>query len=225
MADIPKLSVESRERLIESLCKLLHPAFSRSGPSSSPMSLPLYDEDYDKCLDHWKGSSDAMLVAEYRRVKAQADQRKEDEKGAKDFVDNLIYGIEQTPVAGTDFTLPQAVASDAPASRKPDRVTPAKGCAGDTATEAKWKTEAVALAMIYIKAWRDAGYEPTKKDAALYVEGELSTSGIYGERKEVLDAAYIERWALEGITGRSPGAKSKKPKVPEGSRGKLPKIK
>jgi len=87
----------------------------------------------------------------------------------------------------------------------------------------RWKLEAVKLGKAYLAAWRNQSYEPTKQDAALYVEGEFSTHGIYGDRNEVLDAAYIERHALKGITGHPPGFKSKKPKVPEGMRGKLPK--
>lgn len=88
-----------------------------------------------------------------------------------------------------------------------------------------WATKAIDLAKIYIDAWRNAGYSPTKQDAALYVEGVFSTDGIYGDRKQVLDSAYIERHALKGITGKKPGAKSKNPKVPDGLRGKLPTTK
>ena len=91
--------------------------------------------------------------------------------------------------------------------------------------EPPWKTEAVMLGNKYIKAWRDEGYEPTGADAALYIEGEFSTLGIYGKHKEVLDAAYIYRHALTGITGNKPGHKSKKPKIPEGKRGHLPEFK
>ncbi len=88
-----------------------------------------------------------------------------------------------------------------------------------------WTTKAIDLAKVYIDAWRDAGHSPTKQDAALYVEGVFSTDGIYGDRKQVLDSAYIERHALKGITGKKPGAKSKNPKVPDGLRGKLPTTK
>lgn len=94
--------------------------------------------------------------------------------------------------------------------------------AGTVNSKHPWAPEAVRLASEYITAWREEGYEPTKQDAALYIEGGFSTRSIYGTRGKVLDAAYIERWGLAGITGRSSGFKSKKPKVPEGSRGKLP---
>ena len=90
------------------------------------------------------------------------------------------------------------------------------------ATKAAWLEKSTAIAEKYISEWRKAGYEPTKSDAALYVEGAFSTDGIYGDRGNVLDAAYIERHALKGITGKRPGEKSKLPKVPDGLRGKLP---
>jgi hypothetical protein len=99
---------------------------------------------------------------------------------------------------------------------------PAFSSGAPESAEPPWKTEAVILGNKYIKAWRDEGYEPTGADAALYIEGEFFTLGIYGKHKEVLDAAYIARHALTGITGNKPGHKSKKPKVPDGKRSKLP---
>lgn len=85
-----------------------------------------------------------------------------------------------------------------------------------------WVEEARKVASEYICAWLKEGYAPTKSDAALYVEGVFSTKGIYGDREETLDRAYIERHGLKGITGNKPGQKSKSPKVPDGMRGKLP---
>lgn len=89
----------------------------------------------------------------------------------------------------------------------------------------EWTNKARNFAQTYIDEWRKAGFSPTKQDAALYVEGVFSTDGIYGDRGQVLDAAYIERHSLTGITGNKPGSKSKKPKVPDGQRGKLPENK
>lgn len=98
---------------------------------------------------------------------------------------------------------------------------------GQVKTRAKkevkeWQRKAKELGHTYLAAWRKAGYEPTKQDVALYLEGEFSTLQIYGDREEVLDATYIERHALTGITGNPVGYKSKKPKVPHGVRQKLP---
>jgi hypothetical protein len=78
------------------------------------------------------------------------------------------------------------------------------------------------LAKIYLQQWRDAEYEPTKQDVALYLEGELSSQGLTGIRGKFLDRGYIERHYLTGITGRPRGYKLKKPNIPDGQRGKLP---
>ncbi|MBL8420705.1 MAG: hypothetical protein JNK92_08720 [Dechloromonas sp.] len=81
------------------------------------------------------------------------------------------------------------------------------------------------LAKIYLQEWRDAEFEPTKQDVALYLEGELSSQGLTGTRGKFLDQRYIERHYLTGITGRPPGYKLKKPKIPDGQRGGLPTFK
>lgn len=88
-----------------------------------------------------------------------------------------------------------------------------------------WIQKAYEVAKHYIGEWRKAGYEPTKQDAALHVEAVFSTEGIYGSNEKVLDRAYIERHALRGITGKRPGHKSKKPKIPSEMREYLPKSK
>lgn len=89
----------------------------------------------------------------------------------------------------------------------------------------EWIALARELADQHIQAWAAEGHVATKADAALYVEGVFSTKGIYGERGELLDRATIERHALNGITGRKPGQRSKTRRIPEGERGSLPKFK
>ncbi len=81
------------------------------------------------------------------------------------------------------------------------------------------------LAKIYLQEWRDAEYEPTKQDVALYLEGELSSQDLPGIRGKFLDRGYIERHYLIGITGHPPGYKRKKPRIPDGQRGELPTFK
>ena len=83
----------------------------------------------------------------------------------------------------------------------------------------------IELASIYLQQWRAAEFEPTKQDVALYLEGELSSQGLTGTRGKFLDRGYIERHYLTGITGRSPGYKLKKPRIPNGQRGELPTFK
>jgi hypothetical protein len=81
------------------------------------------------------------------------------------------------------------------------------------------------LAIDYLQQWRDAGHEPTKQDVALYIEGELSGQSYTGAKGRLLDRAYLERHFLKGITGHTPGYKSKLPKIPQSERGKLPTTK
>lgn len=95
----------------------------------------------------------------------------------------------------------------------------------ECATIEPWIGNARRMANQYIDAWRNAGYEPTRKDAALYIEGEFSTQNMVGSRGTWLSSTYIERHALKGITGRPPGSKIKGKKIPEGERGNLPKNK
>ncbi|MEI8363777.1 MAG: hypothetical protein WCG35_11255 [Betaproteobacteria bacterium] len=85
-----------------------------------------------------------------------------------------------------------------------------------------WLDEARKLAENYIKKWRLNGYEPTAEDAALYVEGEFSTRGIYNTRGKAIERNAIRKEALIGVTGHKKGFKSKKLKVPANKRGKLP---
>jgi hypothetical protein len=85
-----------------------------------------------------------------------------------------------------------------------------------------WANVARRKANEYLLAWRNAGYEPTGEDAALYVEGEFSNLNVFGAQGKVLDRATIKKEALTGITGRKRGARSKKPKVPDGQRGRMP---
>jgi hypothetical protein len=84
-----------------------------------------------------------------------------------------------------------------------------------------WVTKAWELGNIYMNKWREAGYEPTKANIGLYIEGVFSSDQVYNSRKEVIDRATIIREALTGITGNKIGHKSKKP-IPAGKAGKLP---
>lgn len=86
------------------------------------------------------------------------------------------------------------------------------------ATVTKW-------AIDYLGKWRDAGYNPTKQDVALYVESKLSNSAQTGAMGKILDRAYIERHFLTGITGNRRGHKSSKPKIPTNLRAQLPNFK
>lgn len=91
-----------------------------------------------------------------------------------------------------------------------------------SSAKTEWTLKARALANEYISAWRAAGYAPTVGDAALYVEGVFSTEDVFNTRGEAIDQETIKREALVGITGRKPGERVNRNKVPEGNRQKLP---
>lgn len=102
----------------------------------------------------------------------------------------------------------------------PDRQMPT-----ESKSDVEWFEIAKTLAKEYILAWRKKGFEPTVDDAALYVEGVFLIRKIFGPRDEILYRATIKRKALKGVTGNARGFKSKRPKVPENQRGKMPENK
>lgn len=85
-----------------------------------------------------------------------------------------------------------------------------------------WVQKAKELGTEYMDQWRNAGYEPTVANIALYVEGVFSNTGVYNSRIEVIDKETIIREALTGITGKKAGYKSKKPKIPTDKVEELP---
>lgn len=89
-------------------------------------------------------------------------------------------------------------------------------------TKEMWLAEARKQGEIYIKAWRNAGYEPTISDTGLYVEGVFSNNGTHNTNGNVIDRATIVREALTGITGHKKGYKSKLSKIPHGKTEQLP---
>lgn len=86
----------------------------------------------------------------------------------------------------------------------------------------EWKIKAIELGPEYINKWRDAGYEPTVDDAAIYCETELYRLKFEGRDGKLL-ATNIRREVLDKARlGRPRGFKSKKPKVPREKVRSLP---
>lgn len=83
--------------------------------------------------------------------------------------------------------------------------------------KAMWIKEAWRVGTIYMNQWRDAGYQPTKDDIGLYVEGYFANNGTHNTTGNIIDRATIIREALTGITGKRRGQKCKK-KIPAGER-------
>lgn len=95
-----------------------------------------------------------------------------------------------------------------------------RGSQNESTAGQAWEPGARKLAEQYVAAWIRAGYEPTVADAALYVEGRLSTEGITGARG-FLDRETIRK-ALVGITGRKPGERMVNKKIPTNLRETMP---
>jgi hypothetical protein len=107
----------------------------------------------------------------------------------------------------------------------PSDPAPAPGRANNTQPISNagpaWEPGARKLAEQYVLSWRKAGYEPTVADAALFVEGRLSTEGITGKAGKFLDSETIRK-ALVGITGRKAGERIVNKKIPKNLRETLP---
>ena len=87
-----------------------------------------------------------------------------------------------------------------------------------------WVEKARYQGTIYMDAWRKAGFEPTKADIGLYVEGLFSNDGTHNTNGNIIDKETIIREALTGITGNKQGHKSKRPKIPKDKVSKLPEL-
>jgi hypothetical protein len=126
-------------------------------------------------------------------------------------------------MAAEGITLPSCLCiTSIPASTNTTPVADLSVASPPGAAKTQWTAAARELAISYVEAWREAGFEPTVSDAALFVEGELSSLSIFNTRGTYIDRETIKREALVGITNRSRGERRGTPKVPEGQRQKMP---
>jgi len=109
-----------------------------------------------------------------------------------------------------------------PAVVKIQTVPPSRAPVVGGSAKDQWKAQARDLAAKYVEAWRAAGFEPTIKDAALFVEGELFNKSIFNTRGGPIDRETIRRDALGGLTERRAGERRTGPKIPQGQRQKMP---